>query len=56
MMASMENEAGIVRRVKVGISWTAFFFEGFPFLFRQGPAGAFEQKLTVSPLRIYSKP
>lgn len=33
-MVSFQNEAGLVRRVKVGFSWTAFFFGGFPFLFR----------------------
>jgi len=30
----MENQAGVIRQVKVGFSWTAFFFGGFPFFFR----------------------
>jgi hypothetical protein len=30
----MKNDAGIVRQVKVGFSWTAFFFGGMPFFFR----------------------
>jgi hypothetical protein len=37
MMVSMKNDAGIVRQVKVGFSWTAFFFGGFPFFFRGIP-------------------
>ncbi|WAW10913.1 hypothetical protein NB640_04540 [Oxalobacter vibrioformis] len=37
MMVSMKNEAGLVRQVKVGFSWTAFFFGGFPFFFRGMP-------------------
>ena len=34
MMVSMKNDVGLTRQVKVGFSWTAFFFGGFPFLFR----------------------
>lgn len=37
MMVSMKNESGMVRQVKVGFSWTAFFFGGFPFFFRGMP-------------------
>jgi len=33
----MKNDAGLVRQVKVGFSWTAFFFGGFPFFFRGMP-------------------
>ena len=34
MMVAMTNYAGSLRQVKVGFSWTAFFFGGFPFFFR----------------------
>jgi hypothetical protein len=34
MLVSMKNDSGIVRQVKVGFSWTAFFFGGLPFFFR----------------------
>lgn len=37
MMVSMKNDAGLMRQVKVGFSWTAFFFGGFPFFFRGMP-------------------
>jgi len=37
MLVSMKNETGITRQVKVGFSWTAFFFGGFPFFFRGMP-------------------
>lgn len=37
MMVSMKNDAGLIRQVKVGFSWTAFFFGGFPFFFRGMP-------------------
>jgi hypothetical protein len=33
----LKNSAGIIRDVKVGFSWTAFFFGGFPFFFRGMP-------------------
>ena len=34
MFVQLSNETGVVREVKVGASWTAFFFGGFPFFFR----------------------
>lgn len=34
MEVSFKNNAGVVRSVKVGFSWTIFFFGGFPFFFR----------------------
>jgi hypothetical protein len=37
MMVNLKNEAGLVRQVKVGFSWTAFFFGGIPFFFRGMP-------------------
>ncbi len=37
MIVTMKNEAGVIRQVKVGFSWTAFFFGGFPFFFRGIP-------------------
>ncbi len=37
MIVSMKNDVGLVRQVKVGFSWTAFFFGGFPFFFRGIP-------------------
>lgn len=37
MMVSMKNDAGVVRLVKVGVSWTCFFFNGIPFFFRGMP-------------------
>ena len=37
MIVSMKNENGLVRQVKVGFSWTSFFFGGFPFFFRGMP-------------------
>ena len=32
----MKNDAGLTRQVKVGFSWTAFFFGPLPFLFGRG--------------------
>ncbi|GAB3439768.1 hypothetical protein GCM10027396_05440 [Insolitispirillum peregrinum] len=37
MNVSMQNDAGVVRQVKVGFSWTSFFFGGLPFFFRGMP-------------------
>ena len=37
MLVKFRNEMGINREVKVGFSWTSFFFGGFPFLFRGMP-------------------
>lgn len=37
MIVSMKNGAGMMQQVKVGFSWTAFFFGGFPFFFRGIP-------------------
>ena len=34
MMVSMRNDAGVTKQVKVGFSWTSFFFGPFPFFFR----------------------
>ena len=36
-MVSFVNSVGLTREVKVGYSWTAFFFGGFPFFFRGMP-------------------
>jgi uncharacterized protein YecT (DUF1311 family) len=41
MMVSMKNDAGLVRQVKVGFSWTALFFGALPFFFRGMPATGF---------------
>ena len=37
MLVQFKNDVGINREVKVGFSWTSFFFGGFPFLFRGMP-------------------
>ncbi len=34
MVVTLKNDAGLTRQVKVGFSWTAFFFGPFPFFFR----------------------
>lgn len=34
MVVNMKNDAGLIRQVKVGFSWTSFFFGGIPFFFR----------------------
>ena len=37
ILVALKNDQGIVRNVKVGFSWTVFFFGGVPFLFRGIP-------------------
>ena len=37
ILVTLKNDQGIVRKVKVGFSWTVFFFGGVPFLFRGIP-------------------
>ena len=37
MLVQFKNDVGITREIKVGFSWTSFFFGGFPFLFRGMP-------------------
>ena len=39
MLVTLKNDAGLTRQVKVGFSWTSFFFGSFPFFFR-GMAGS----------------
>ncbi len=34
MIVNLKNDAGMTRQVKIGFSWTAFFFRGFVFFFR----------------------
>lgn len=41
MIVSMKNDAGLVRQVKVGFCWTAFFFGPLPFFFRGMPQNGF---------------
>lgn len=33
MKVSLRNDAGVVRQVKVGVSWTTFYFAGIPFFY-----------------------
>lgn len=41
MIVSMKNDAGLVRQVKIGFCWTAFFFGPLPFFFRGMPQNGF---------------
>lgn len=41
MIVQIQNENGVSRNIKVGFSWTAFFFGPFPFLFRGMPMSYF---------------
>lgn len=34
MKVKMKNDAGLVREVSTGLSWTGFFFTGFTMMFR----------------------
>jgi len=34
MFVTVKNDSGLTQQIKVGCSWTAFFFGPFPFLFR----------------------
>jgi hypothetical protein len=37
MHVKLQNEAGLMREVKVGFSWTSLLFGGLPFFFRGMP-------------------
>ena len=37
MIVQLKSDSGILKQVKVGFSWTIFFFGGIPFLFRGLP-------------------
>lgn len=37
MQVSMRNKIGVIKQVKIGLSWPAFFFGGFAFIFRGMP-------------------
>ncbi len=34
MKVNMKNSVGVIKKVKVGFSWTTFFFGGFVAMFR----------------------
>ena len=41
MEVTMRNEAGMMKKVKVGVAWTVFFFGAIPFFFRGMPGKGF---------------
>lgn len=38
MIVTLKNDVGVARQIKVGFSWTAFFFGGMPYFFRGMPS------------------
>ena len=40
MHVMLQNDAGLTKEVKFGVSWTALFFSAFPFFFRGMPGHA----------------
>ena len=45
MIVQIQTENGVIRDIKVGFSWTSFFFGSFPFLFRGMPMSYFSWTL-----------
>ncbi len=46
MIVQFKNDAGILKEVKVGFSWTIFIFSGMPFLSRGMPLWGFVTIIT----------